>query len=58
MKTRTKRIQITITAQTLYHLKEMAEESGLEDIGRVIDKLVRERQIATKIRIEPTKKGR
>jgi len=58
MKTRTKRIHITITAQTLYHLKEMAEESGLEDIGRVIDKLVRERQIATKIRIEPTKKGR
>lgn len=58
MKTRTKRVHVTITDHTLYHLKEMADESGLESIGRVIDKLVRDYQIATKIRIEPTEKGR
>lgn len=38
-----RRVSIVITAQTLYHLNEMAAQNGWgeKDIGRVIDKLVR-----------------
>ena len=43
MKKNLRRISVVITAQTLYHLNEMAAMNGWgeKDIGRVIDKLVR-----------------
>lgn len=37
-----------MTAQTLYHLKNMADACGHRDVGRVVDKLVREHQTAKK----------
>ncbi len=57
-KVRVRRIHCTVTAQTFYHLKDMAEANGYSDIGRVVDQLVREHQLATKIRVEPMKKER
>ena len=38
-----RRISVVVNAQTLYHLREMAAISGWgeKDLGRVIDKLVR-----------------
>ena len=43
-----RRVAITVTPQTLYHLKNMADACGHRDVGRVVDKLVREHQMATK----------
>ena len=40
-----RRISALVSAQTLYHLEEMRSFCGYNDIGRVIDKLVREKQI-------------
>lgn len=40
-----RRISTLVSAQTLYHLENMRAFCGFEDIGRVIDKLVREKQI-------------
>ena len=41
-----RRISVVVTAQTLYHLGRLAAMNGWseKDIGRVIDKLVRERR--------------
>lgn len=38
-----RRISVVVTAQTLYHLNNMAAMAGWgeKDLGRVIDKLVR-----------------
>ena len=41
-----RRIHITISSQTLYHLESMRKFSGYKDIGQVIDKLVREKRIS------------
>lgn len=38
--------KIVVTPQTLYHLHEIAELYGYRTIGRVVDKLVREKQAA------------
>lgn len=40
-----RRISTLVSAQTLYHLENMKQFCGYNDIGRVIDKLVREKQI-------------
>lgn len=39
-----RRISTLISAQTLYHLENMRQFCGYNDIGRVIDKLVREKR--------------
>ena len=40
-----RRVSFVVNSQTLWHLKKLASESGYSDreLGRVIDKLVRER---------------
>ena len=43
-----RRIKCTVTAQTLYNLEHMAAAMGTSNIGRVIDKLTREKMIAIK----------
>ncbi len=40
-----RRINTLISAQTLYHLENMRQFCGYSDIGRVIDKLVREKRV-------------
>lgn len=39
-----RRISTLVSAQTLYHLETMRQVCGYKDIGRVIDKLVREKR--------------
>lgn len=40
-----RRISVLVSAQTLYHLENMAQFCGHKDLGRVIDKLVREKRL-------------
>ena len=48
MKKNQRRVALTVTAQTAYHLKEMADACGHRDAGPIVDKLVREHRLATK----------
>lgn len=41
-----RRMSIVVTAQTLYHLNQLAAMSGYNEIGRVVDKLVREKAVS------------
>lgn len=38
-------VKMTIRAQSAYHLKELSAQMGSRDIGRAVDKLVREHQL-------------
>lgn len=38
-----RRLNTLVTAQTLYHLQRLANMDGNRNVGRVIDKLVRDR---------------
>lgn len=38
-----RRVSMLVTSQTLYHLNQLAALSGYKEIGRVVDKLVREK---------------
>ena len=40
-----RRTSIVVTAQTLFNLEKMAAACGYKDIGRVIDKLTREKMM-------------
>ena len=40
-----RRISVLVSAQTLFHLEEMRSFCKYDDMGKVIDKLVREKQI-------------
>lgn len=41
-----RRLSVLVTAQTAYHLEELAAMCGHRDMGRVIDKLVREKMMS------------
>lgn len=43
-----RKITIRVTAQTLYHLQQLAEACGYKDLGRVVDLLTRERVMQRK----------
>ena len=43
-----RRTSVVITAQTLYNLEKMAAACGYKDIGRVIDKLTREKMLESR----------
>lgn len=45
MKQQLKRLSVKVTPQTLYHLTQLASMAGYPNLGRVIDKLVREHQL-------------
>ena len=40
-----RRVSVVITAQTKYNLEKLAAACGYKDIGRVIDKLTREKML-------------
>ena len=40
-----RRVSVVITAQTKYNLEQMAATYGYNDIGRIIDKLTREKML-------------
>ena len=43
-----RKITIRVTAQTLYHLQQLAEACGYKDLGRAVDKLTREKMLELK----------
>ena len=47
-----RRVSILVTAQTLGNLEKLAAMSGYREVGRVVDKLVREKMIS----LNPQKK--
>lgn len=58
MKKNMRRISLRVTAQTLYNLERLRQMGELRDLGRVVDKLTREKMVALHgdhLR-EPTKK--
>ena len=44
-----RRINITVHAQTAYHLDQLTRMGGNRDMGRVVDKLVRAHQLNMKL---------
>lgn len=40
-----RRVSILVSSQTLFHLENMRQFCKYSDIGQVVDKLVREKQI-------------
>lgn len=58
MKKNMRRLSLRVTAQTLYNLERLRQMGELKSLGRVVDKLTREKMIALHgdhLR-EPTKK--
>ena len=45
-KQRLKKMVITVTPQTAYYLRDMAAMCHYKSVGRVVDKLVREKRIS------------
>lgn len=43
-----RRIRITVSSQTLWHLEQLQRQCGYTDIGHVVDKLVREKRLQLK----------
>lgn len=43
-----RRVSMLLNAQTVYHLKKEAEREGV-NIGQIVDKLVREKQLEEKM---------
>lgn len=44
----TRKITVRVTPQTAYNLELLMAMSGVKSVGRVIDKLVRDRMVALK----------
>lgn len=45
-KSHLRRLSVLVTAQTLYNLERLRQMGELQDMGRVVDKLTREKMIA------------
>lgn len=43
-----RRLSVLVTAQTLYNLQRLADMTGIQNVGRVVDKLTREKMLALK----------
>ena len=43
-----RRLSVLVTAQTLYNLQRLADMTGSRNVGRVVDKLTREKMLALK----------
>ena len=46
MKKNMRRVSLRVTAQTLYNLERLRQMGELRDMGRVVDKLTREKMVA------------
>lgn len=45
-RTNQRRVRLLITAQTLWHLEDLARICGYKELGRVVDKLTREKMLS------------
>ena len=41
-----RRLRCLVTAQTLWHLERLAQMDGCGDVGRMVDKLTRDKMLA------------
>ena len=48
-RTNQRRVRILVTAQTLWPLEELARICGYKELGRVVDKLVREKMVSLRM---------
>lgn len=46
MKKNMRRVSLRVTAQTLYNLERLRQMGKLRDMGRVVDKLTREKMLS------------
>lgn len=44
-----RRLSLVVTAQTAWHLEQLARVCGYREIGHVVDKLVREKTLSIRI---------
>lgn len=44
-----RRLSLVVTAQTAWHLEQLARVCGYRETGRVVDKLVREKMLSIRI---------
>ena len=44
-----RRLSLVVTAQTSWHLEQLARVCGYRETGRVVDKLVREKVLSLRI---------
>lgn len=47
-----RRLSVVVTAQTAYNLEKMAAIYGYKNIGRIIDKLTREKMLESRAILE------
>ena len=43
-----RRLSVLVTAQTMYNLQRLADMTGSRNVGRVVDKLTREKMMELK----------
>ena len=43
-----RRLSVLVTAQTMYNLQRLADMTGSRNVGRVVDKLTREKMLELK----------
>lgn len=53
-----RRISVLLNTQTIFHLERMAAATGHKNIGRVVDKLVREKMISLRTPTSDPSKSR
>ena len=53
-----RRLSLLVTSQTAYNLQRLAQMAGYREIGRVVDKLVRDRMVALRGERECFPEGR
>lgn len=52
-----RRIRLLVTVQTAYQLEELARICGYKELGRVVDKLVREKMVSLRLDNRCRKRG-
>ena len=48
-RTNQRRVRILVTAQTLWHPEDLAKICGYKELGRVVDKLTREKMLSLRM---------
>ena len=57
-KSHLRRLSVLVTAQTLYNLERLRQMGELQDMGRVVDKLTREKMVNLRTWSRVDRKGR
>ena len=58
MRCRREKLVVLVTPMTAYHLRQMAKQGTQKDVGRAVDKLVRDRMVLLRQAMETGRQGR